>query len=291
MKKVGVIVLCGNRFQELFWKSYTNCSSGHDHDLILVHRNFLGVPDQVKTQEGNLILENKIINGKDVPHRAFGAYRYYFYKYQNDYEHFVFISDDVVLKRDGWLKAIVKTLDSHEKIGFGASQIFNGHKKYPHESHLRAPFWFAKAEVLKQIEWEFDDDHDGEMKIGDQCTAAGYVGVQVGNKINLGYDVEEPYHITQLIEQKYHPEFHPYEKYHELSPDTFFFSFTRLSEESVLKETIVSPYSHIGEQNVFIDIEPFDGLIYYPSLELAKKYSLVEEYPHNINLLCKTLNQ
>ncbi len=291
MKKVAVIMLGGQQQGDLFWPSYFNCKSGYPHDLILIHRNYLGVPTNLRNVDGRMIIHNKIVNGRDIPHRAFGAYRHYFYKYQNDYEYFVFISDDVILKRDGWLKAIIDTLDLHEKIGFGASQIFNGHKKYPHESHLRAPFWFAKSEVLKQIEWEFNDDHDGEMKIGDQCTAAGYVGVQVGNKINIAYDATEPYHITQLLEQKYYPEFHPFGKYHELSPDTFFFSFTRLSDEVVLNETIVSPYPHIGEQNVFIDIEPFDGLIYYPSLETAKKYSLVKEYPHNINLLCKTFNQ
>lgn len=289
MKKVGVIVLCGNRFQELFWKSYTSATAGYPHDLIMVHRNFLGVPDEVKNKEGNLILENKIINGEDVPHRAFGAYRHFFYKHRDDYEHFIFISDDVVIKRDGWLKKIIDTLDAHEKIGFGASQIFNGHKKYPHPSHLRAPFWFAKTEVLNQIDWQFEHDHDGEERIGDQCASVGYVGVQVGNKIDLAYDATEPYHITQLLEQKYHPEFHPFEKYNEHSPDMFYFYLTRLNEGEIFNETIVSPYSHIGEQNVFIDIEPFHGLIYHTSLDTAKKYSLVEEYPFNINLLCPSL--
>lgn len=286
MKKVAVIMLGGNQQEELFWSSYNNCVSGYPHDLILIHRDYLGVPTTVRNPDGRMIIHNKIVNGRDIPYRAFGAYRHYFYKYQNDYEYFVFISDDVVLKRDGWLKMVIDTLDIHEKIGFGASQIFNGHKKYPHESHLRAPFWFAKAEVLKQIEWEFNDDHDGEMKIGDQCTSVGYVGVQVGNKINLAYDATEQYHITQLLEQKYHPEFHPFGKHSEFSPDLFAYYLTRLDPDVIKNEVIVSPYSHIGEQNVFIDIEPFDGLIYNPSLEIAKKYSLVKEYPYNINVLC-----
>jgi hypothetical protein len=286
MKKVAVIMLGGNQQEELFWSSYNNCVSGYPHDLILIHRDYLGVPTTVRNPDGRLIIHNKIINGKDIEHRAFGAYRHYFYKYQNDYEYFVFISDDVVIKRDGWLKMVIDTLDIHEKIGFGASQIFNGHKKYPHESHLRAPFWFAKSEVLKQIEWEFNDDHDGEMKIGDQCTSIGYIGVQVGNKINLAYDATEPYHITQLLEQKYHPEFHPFGKHNKSSPDLFTYYFNRLSEERILKEIITSPYPHIGDQNVFIDIEPFENLIYYPSLSIAKKHSLVKELSYNINVLC-----
>jgi len=286
MKKVGVIVLCGNKFEELFWRSYVKTVPGYEHDLILVHRNFLGVPDYLENENGGLILQNKIINGEDVPYRAFGAYRHFFYKYRDDYEYFVFISDDVVLKRDFWLKTIVDCFDSHEMIGFGASQIFNGHKKYPHENHLRAPFWFAKTKLLNQIDWQFDDDHDGEMKIGDQCAAIGYIGVQVGNKINLGYDATEPYHITQLLEQKYYPEMHPFGKYHHNSVDIFYYLLTRLSREKILKEVIVSPYPHINEQNVFIDIEPFDGLIYYPSVSAAKKYNLCKSLPYDINVLC-----
>jgi len=286
MKKVAVIMLGGSQQGELFWPSYFKCDAGYPHDLILIHRDYLGVPTNLKNPNGRMIIHNKIVNGRDIPHRAFGAYRHYFYKYQNDYEYFVFISDDVILKREYWLREIVKTLDIHDKIGFGASQIFNGHKRYPHESHIRAPFWFAKAEVLKQIEWEFTDDHDGEMKIGDQCTAAGYVGVQVGNKIDLGYDATEPYHITQLLEQRFYPELHPFGKYHCDSPDIFTYLLTRLPKERILEEVIVSPYPHIGEQNVFIDIEPFHNLIYYPSLSIAKKYFLSKELPYNINVLC-----
>lgn len=286
MKKVGVIVLCGNKFKELFLTSYLKTIPGYEHDLILVHRDYLGVPDNLENKNGGLILQNKIINGEDVPHRAFGAYRHFFYKYRDDYEYFVFISDDVILKRDFWLKAIVDCLDSHEMIGFGASQIFNGHKRYPHESHLRAPFWFAKTKVLNKIDWQFTDDHDGEMKIGDQCTAAGYVGVQVGNKIDFAYDATEPYHITQLLEQQFYPEMHPFGKYHCDTPDIFYYCLTRLPKERILEEVILSPYPHIGEQNVFIDIEPFHNLIYYPSLSIAKKHFLAKELPYNINVLC-----
>lgn len=284
-------MLGGTQQGDLFWPSYFNCDAGYPHDLIIVHRDYLGVPTNLKNPNGRMIIHNKIVNGRDIPHRAFGAYRHYFYKYQNDYEYFVFISDDVVLKREYWLREIVKTLDLHDKIGFGASQIFNGHKRYPHESHIRAPFWFAKAEVLKQIDWEFTDDHDGEMKIGDQCTAAGYVGVQVGNKIDLGYDATEPYHITQLLEQKHYPEMHPFGKYNCDSPDIFYYLLTRLPKERILEEVIVSPYPHIGEQNVFIDIEPFHNLIYYPSVSLAKKYGMCKQLPYDINVLCQPLRK
>jgi hypothetical protein len=291
MSKVALIVPSGEHQQRLFWSSYLKCNSGHPHDLILIHRDNLGVPENPINNDGDLILENKIINGEDIPHRAFGAYRHYYYKYQNDYDYFVFISDDVVFRSDNWLKRIVDTLNLHEKIGFGASQIFNGHKKYPHESHLRAPFWFAKSEVLKKIDWQFDSDHDGEMKIGDQCTSVGYVGVQVGNKINLAYDSTEPNHITQILENTYYPGLNPFGKHSVNVPDLFEDYIELLNSADLIDEKIVSPYPHIGEQNAIIDIEPFHGLIYFPSLENANKYSLVKTYNHDINLLCPTLRK
>jgi hypothetical protein len=286
VKKVAVIMLGGVRQKDLFWPSYFNCDAGYAHDLIIVHRDYLGMPTTLKNNYGSIIIHNKIIDGKDIPHGAFGAYRNYFNVHQNDYEYFIFISDDVILKREYWLKEILKTLDLHDKIGFGASQIFNGHKRYPHESHIRAPFWFAKTKVLKEIKWEFNDDHDGEMKIGDQCASAGYIGVQVGNKIDLGYDATEPSHITQLLEQKYYPELHPFGKHNSDSPDFFYHHMNKLDKETISNEIIISPYSHIGQQNALIDIEPFHNLIYYPSLSIAKKHSLVKELPYNINILC-----
>lgn len=286
MKKIAVIVLGGVQQQKLFWPHYFQCKSGCPHDLILVHRDYLGVPNNPENLDGKIIMHNKIIGGNDIPHKAFGAYRHYFYEHQNDYDFFVFVSDDVVIKRDNWLKDIVSMMDRHPLIGFGASQIFNGHKKYPHESHLRAPFWFAKAEVLKKIKWEFDNDHDGEMKIGDQCVSVGYVGVQVGNKVNLAYDATEPHHITQILEKKYFLNSHPFKKHTEEMYKKIENYFYSLDEKKILEEKILSPYYHIGEQNVFIDIEPFDGLIYYPSLDIANKYNLVRRLKHGINLLC-----
>ena len=284
-------MLGGSKQGELFWPSYFNCWAGYNHDLILVHRDYLGVPTNLENKLGRMIIHNKIVNGEDIPHRAFGAYRHFFYKYEYQYDYFVFISDDVVLKRDNWLKDIIDTLEIHPKIGFGASQIFNGHKRYPHESHIRAPFWFAKAEVLRKIVWNFTDDHDGEMKIGDQCTKAGYVGVQVGNKINLGYDSTEPYHITQLLEQKYYPELSPYKKHVTNLDREFEQYFEKLDGKELLEEVIHSPYPHIGDQNTFIDIEPFNNLIYYPSLPLAKRLGIAKQLPYDINVLCQPLRK
>lgn len=273
MSKICVVMLAGNKQNECFWPSYYNCDAGIEHDLIVIHRDGFGLPEKMTNKHGSVILKNKIINGVDVPHRAFGAYRFAYQNFKNDYDIFVFISDDVVLKSDNWLKKIFDTLNKHEKLGFGASQIFNGGKKYPHPSHLRAPFWFAKTKALNDIDWVFNDDHDGEMKIGDQLTSAGYFGVQVGNKINLGYDALEPQHITQLMEIKYSESTFPFGKQ---TGDIF----VDLGEKIYI-ETIHSPYHHISTQNLGIDLEPFDGLLYAPSIEIAKNYLQIKTNNYN----------
>lgn len=266
INKIAVIMLAGNQQNMCFWPSYYNTIPGVSHDLIIVHRNMLGVPESIMVKPENLLFLNKIINGVDVPHQAFGGYRFAFETYKDNYDYFIFISDDVILKRDNWLLKIINTMELNDKLGFGGSQIFNGGTNYPHESHVRAPFWFAKTKALKSIDWEFNSDHDGEMKIGDQLTNAGYFGVQIGNKIDLGYDAREENHISQLLEKKYSPNTHPIKKIIEYD----FFN----GKEEFLTEYIISPFSHIGSQNVFKDIQPFDGLIYLPSLDIAKKSNI-----------------
>jgi hypothetical protein len=260
--KIAVVILAGTR-DECFWPSYRNCESGISHDLIVVHRDGLGLFNKIENKNGSIFFLNKIIDGKDIPHKAFGAYRYAFQQFQSYFDTFIFISDDVILKRDNWLLDIVSTLNSNEKLGFGGSQIFNEGKRYPHESHIRAPFWFAKTEALEKTKWEFESDHEGEMRIGDQITEAGYFGVQVGNKINLGYDALELDHITQLIEKKFSINTFPFDK----------FKNGENILELVEEQSIFSPYSHIGEQKLFEDLEPFDGLVYFPSLHIAKEHA------------------
>lgn len=285
MNKICVIILGGDLQNICFWPSYYNCVPGLDHDLILVHRNFLGVPDFIDNKNGRLIVENKIKNNIDIPNKAFGAYRYYFNKYKDSYDYFIFISDDVILKRDNWLLDIITNIEKDDFLGFGASQIFNGCKKYPHNSHLRAPFWFAKKYALEKINWEFNSDHDGEMKIADQFVKAGFFGIQVGNKIDLGFDAMEKDHITQLLELKFFTKKSPNIKYNKDELNYFFKTFLSKNEIEIKNSLIVSPYNHINEQNVFIDLEPFDLLIYDKSIINIKNKKLINNIGYNINIL------
>lgn len=283
---IAVILLAGSNMQNIcFWPSFDRTVPGVNFDLILSHLNHKHLPDREFNQYGLTYIENKIdSNGNDVPCKAFGAYRHFFSKYSGLYEYFVFISDDVVIKRNNWLKHIINMLGIHEKCGFGGSQVFNGNKRYPHPSHVRAPFWFAKTEALSSIKWEFNDDHDGEMKIGDQLTSAGYFGVQVGNKINLAYDALETDHITVLLEQRLFPDKHPYGLHDPF--EGWGLWEHNLGHDSIPYIDIESP--HVGKQNSLMDIEPFNGLIYHPSLEIAKNCIKVYERLPDTFLIAST---
>lgn len=333
MTRVGVIALCGPPFQDLFWGSYLRCNASYPHDLIVVHRNGLGLPYSITsffdhgwphskdtysliakgiisvsgsisgtsnvaalthahTMCQSIILENKIIGNDDVPHRAFGAYRYYFEKYSLDYDLLVFVSDDVILKRDGWLKDIVHTMNKHERIGFGASHIFLN-KGYPHPNHCRAPFWWAKTEALRSIQWEFDHDHDGELKTGDLLSNAGWIGVQVGNKINLGYDALEHHHIIAMVEKQFSPDTFPYGK---IETDHFqcFLDALKSHHPDPFHIPPFDDYNvcvwcedpGIYSRNIFTQLFCFDQLVYDGvSTKVAKDHGIVDEYDYGICIL------
>lgn len=271
MSSVGLILVAASDRQHIFWDSYLRHRAGLSHDMIVVHR---GYQHQFQHPEcDRVIYENKIINSQEVPHRAFGAYRYFGLKYINNYDYLAFISDDVSIRADNWLARSIETF-IHPKIGCVATQLFNGlHNQYPHPSHARSPIWFAATQALAEVKWVFDSDHDGEMRIADQFLEAGFITVQAGNKINIAYDAFEPDHITVLMESFLS------NKYNEED------LLSRLRVGDISDMNIVSPYGHIGTRNIIRDIQPYHGLIYDRAVELAKTYNLAKEYPFRTFLL------
>lgn len=303
---VAVVAVCCTANQNLFfWPTYRLLDAGHPHDLIVVHRNQSKVPADARNANPRgrvLFLDKVTANGRELPYRAFGAYRFAYSVYKQSYDYFVFISDQTSLRCHAWLSVGLDLLSLHPKLGFGASQLFNGNDAkttpamlrtgYPHESHMRAPGpIFVKRSCLEGIgfeKWNFASDHEGEMGFGRKLVEeAGCVGVQVGNKLNLGFDsLGNPpllppaqaqrrsnyQHISHLLEASYFPSKQGLAPYH--GNETTFFEqlFARSDATARKAQKIRSPFRHIGVQNVFYDLQPFNDLLYAPSLELAQKY-------------------
>lgn len=283
MKIAIILVACSSKQNECFWPSYYNCVPGADHDLIIVNLNMKHVP-QISNTSGKVIFESG-----HVLHKAFGSYREYWNKYKNDYDYFAFISDDVILKSDEWLLTSVELLSKFNKLGFVGTQIFNGlNNEYPHPSHCRAPIWFGKSAALKNIKWNFNSDHEGEMAIADQFLEAGYFGAQVGNKINIGYDALENGghfqgdHITGVLETTFFKK-QLKDKWSKLEIENENNKLLNLLNNNNDDNYIISPHNHIGKRNVISQIQPFHGLVYDKSLELARNNCM--SFNYNINIL------
>lgn len=279
--KIGLILVAGSPKQnQCLWPSFhktLNINANHNIDLIVVHRNFQFLPT-IYNNFGQIYFENKIFPNGELEHKAFGAYRYYFNKYKDQYDIFGFISDDVIFKRMNWIKDVVEMLSIHEKLGWIGSQIFNGlNGEYPHESHCRAPIWFAKNNALKDIDWQFDSDHDGEMRIADQFLNAGYFGCQIGNKFDFAYDslenggCFEGDHIVSILEKQYGGNL----KDLSLFNNDLFFDKLKNNQDDLIVE---SPFPHIGKRKVISQIQPFNGLLFDKSISLAEKYIKIKKY-------------
>lgn len=309
MNKIAVVAnCCSNLCNILFIPFYLKMNSGIDHDLIIVHMNFEHIDKTtIINNYGNVIFVNKILeNGNEIQHKAYGSYKFIFNMYKDKYDVFCFLHEGCVIRRHNWIKDAIQLLDFHDKIGFCASQIFNGNElgvlktNYPHKTHIRGPGpIFIKTKYLNKIKWDFNSDHEGEMVTGNKLVyEAECIGIQIGNKINYAYDtlgmppiiemniaINSNYnHISQLLEYTFFKDKKGIEKFEE--KEYYFFEnlYSSLSESDIINTNIISPFSHINKQNVFNDIQPFNNLLYLPSLHLAKLY-----LKNNINYISSSI--
>lgn len=270
-----VIVPAASWRQRLLWDSYRSLDAGVSHDVLVAYRDSSMVPD-VTNLYGDVLLVKKEVDGRDIPHKAFGAYRYYANEFLSSYDNFVFLSDDVILRRDNWLAHLVEPL-SKPRLGWTATQVLSSQSRlFP--NHLRAPLWAASAEALSAIAWEFDSDHGGELAIADQMLKAGFYGVQVGNKINLGYDSLEKGayfrgdSVYAICERELFPDKHlilPYSEHEILKLQLLAQSVAKGDVAQELR--LVSPFKHLGKFHAFRDLDMLDGSVYRPAVGLARK--------------------
>lgn len=277
--KIAVIFVGATQKQnQYWWPSYQDCDADIEHDLIIVHRNMDGVP-MVDIPEiyGDVIFENKILESGEIEHKAFGAYRYFFKKYQDQYDYFAFISDDVQLKRDNWLKDAIDIFQYNDKIGFVSPLVHNN------PPHVRAPIWFGKTECLSKIDWDFNSDHEGEMTLADKCVTAGYFGVQVGHKIDFAYDpdwkgFENPSTCgcpqpLRIFEEMNFGKDHQKFTWPEIeSMDRFLMNLEK--GDNCHHQCMYVSDSRKKVWNITIEIQPFHGLIYNGGLHIAREEGL-----------------
>lgn len=284
MPRVLLVFLGATSRQKNWWKTYNKFNPGVNHDLLNVYLDrptFL----KIKNPNGAVIHESKLIDGKDIPNRAFGAYRHFFNKYSSKYDYFVFVSDDVIIRRNNWMLDLLAPYELSPKLGWTATQIFSQESKcFP--NHLRAPIWTARTSALIQVDWKFQSDHEGEQLIADQFLAAGFFGLQCGNLFDLAYDSIENGGLGRGdgIVSKFEMKFFPLKFLKRGFSEKEILKWEKriwkgINSSSIEKFSATSPHSHIGQKNYVHELEGLNGQVYRPSLELAKQEIEVLEIP------------
>ena len=297
---IAVIFVGATRRQnQYWWPSFNALDAGVDLDLIYVNREFDGFAPEICTSRINRIYnENKVFrksdrvinkhtlhgavfdhfNKKELPNKAFGAYAYYFNKYKSKYQYFAFVSDDVYLRRDFWLKDVVDMFEKYPKMGFLTPMLHNCPR------HIRAPIWFGRTECLEKISWDFKTDHEGEMEIADLCTAAGYFGAQIGHKVDLAYDPEWSYRgeAERLCGTPMPMQFFETSQFGADHYNRFFTAdeikkldrFEELLFDRDFSEELTDASLALSVQqqrwNITLEIQPYHGLLYNPGLHIAR---------------------
>lgn len=293
MKNTLLIFLGASTRQEDWWKYYEKLDPGIEHDILVAYIDKTIIPETIKNNHGKLFYESKIIEGKDIPHRAFGAYRYFFNKYRDQYRYFGFVSDDVIVRSKNWLKRCIEPLARHERLGWTATQIYSGKYSQCFPDHFRAPIWFAKSEALSQIKWEFDSDHHGEIVTANQFLDANYFGIQVGHKFDIAYDSLEAGDcglgdgIISCFEKKFFPKKRLELPFSEDELNKFKTElWDSIKQNKIEKWYAISPYDHIQEKNFITELQGLDGQVYVPALNLAKQcLPIYENKQLNIQIL------
>lgn len=124
-------------FVKLMIDNELTIDNGINTDVVFVinesndqeNRDYMLSLNGKETKNGKLIIETRH-NQKG----SFGAYYDMFLKYKDDYSHFFFCEDDVLIDREHYMKEFVEFCDSSDDIGFvSLAPIYVG-RTYPKHS-------------------------------------------------------------------------------------------------------------------------------------------------------------
>ena len=303
--KILVLIVAGSiRQHDCILKSISKAKSGLNYDLLYITRNFNYFPRKLDVKNiEKIFFENKVMpecekskfllikNKNELKHRAFGAYKFYSYKYYNDYDYVICISDDVYIRRNNWLIDVINLFQKSNKIGLISNQIRNSPR------HVRAPFIALSSKCLSILDkkdiWFFDSDHDGEQRIGEQIAEAGFISVQLGHLFDLCTDYEwnnrgsefryaptpYPYHIFEreltgnLTENKIYSKVEINEIEEKIGTPNQMKNTNRFINDSSLAETEL-----YQKWNIFYELQPFNNLIHNAGQNIAFKNDLINSF-------------
>lgn len=279
--RVAVILFARSDDQNAyFWPSYLFASSGCPHDLLLASPNTEDISDDIVNDDGLIVFERVSYAAKP----PFHVYKDIFELHKEDYDIFCFVSEDAVIRRNGWLKKCVDMLSTFRGIGFVTTQLFNcSNAQYPGESHMRTSAWAATTEALDKVNWILASSPEAEL--ADSFVEAGYYGAQVGHKIDVAFDsltnngVFVGDSVGSLLAKQLGIGLDGQIQEDKLeSIHNFLVGRLKAGNDAMF---VQSPFDHIGRRRVISQLQPFNGLIYDKSLHLVPN-EYIERYTFDI---------
>jgi hypothetical protein len=120
--------------------------TGIDCDLLIVNHDikdpqvttYLSSISGTKTKNGIVKVLHRPIVNSDL---SFGSYKYAFHKFENEYDYWFFIEDDILPLRKNYVKEMINVIEGDPQVGFVAALNF----KTAH------PFSFDEEGYIKSV--------------------------------------------------------------------------------------------------------------------------------------------
>lgn len=128
---------------------------------------------------------------------SLGAYSYAFDNFENEYDYWFFVEDDVRMIHENYYRLGIDEF-SDDKLGFLSLTLIN-YEDSPNNKHVSGGFGFSKKEILKKVKEKY-----GKLPYDERPNLTNYGGFGESETyftncfIQIGYDVRIPKNVEIL---------------------------------------------------------------------------------------------
>jgi len=123
---------------------------------------------------------------------SLGAYSYAFNKFEDDYDYWLFIEDDIKMIYPRYYEMIIEEFNADEKLGFLAFTLINDEGDV-NSMHVSGGFGASKKEILKKVKVKY-----GKLPYDEGINLTNYARIGYSEKyftncyLKMGYNVRIP---------------------------------------------------------------------------------------------------
>jgi len=142
--------------------------------------------NNTSTPYGKIIVINRENKGGSL-----GAYSHAFDLYEDVYDYWFFIEDDVIMTYPGYYKLIVDEFNSDERLGYLSFTII--HNENTHAAWVSGGVGASKKEILKKVKEQF-----GKLPYDESSNINNYGGfgqseiIYTNSIVKIGYEIKLP---------------------------------------------------------------------------------------------------